>query len=317
MTAPANSPRCLVVGPGLLGSRTAVALASRGCRTVLFGRSLSPWLAPRMASVPELEHVPGVVEGPDLAEAARGAEVAFLMAGSSTPAASEASVGEGLQGSLGVALAALEAVTAAGVRRVVIASSGGTVYGRATVLPTPEDHPTRPVSLHGMHAMSVERYADYYARRRDVESVVLRFSNVYGPGQHVRGQQGVIAAWCEAAERGDPISVIGDGETRRDFVYVEDAARAAVLAGLDGPPTGVFNVGGSRSWSLNELHAELERSVGRELPERRTPARPVDVPETLLDITRLREAVGWSPAVALPEGLSATWAWRHAAAPAT
>jgi UDP-glucose 4-epimerase len=239
------------------------------------------------------------------AAAARGAEVAFLMAGSSTPASSEAAVHEALEGSVGLVVTTLDALARAGVRRVVVASSGGTVYGPVSEVPTPEDHPTRPVSLHGMHSLAIEGYADYYARRHGTESVLLRFSNVYGPGQRSRGEQGVIAAWCEAALADRPIRLMGEGETRRDFVHAEDAAAAAALAGLDGPP-GTFNVGGDASWSLEQLRAELERALGRPLRVERTPARPVDVPETHLDIARIERAVGWRPTIALPDGLRAT-----------
>lgn len=192
-------------------------------------------------------------------------------------------------------------------RRLVIASSGGTVYGVPSRLPTPEDHPTRPISLHGHHSLTVERYAQFFAERHGFETIILRFSNPYGPGQIARRGQGVIAAWSQALARNEPLVVYGDPETRRDFLYIEDLVEATALAGLSAP-TGVYNVGSGISTPLREV-IDLLTAIGHPSKIVHADARTVDVPVTHLDCSRLEQAVGWRPAVSLPEGIRACLEW--------
>ena len=161
--------------------------------------------------------------------------------------------------------------------------------------------------MHGVTALSIESYADFYRRQHGLESVVLRYSNVYGPGARSRREQGVIAAWREALARGERPVLIGDGSERRDFVYAGDAATAA-LAALGAEP-GVYNVGAGESWALSEV-LELMRDVsGQPIEVERRPGRPVDVPIAELDHSAFTKATGWEPAVDLREGLRRTWEW--------
>jgi UDP-glucose 4-epimerase len=193
-------------------------------------------------------------------------------------------------------------------RRLVIASSGGTVYGVATRLPTPEDHPTRPISLHGHNSLTVERYAQFFAERHDFETIILRFSNPYGPGQIARRGQGVIAAWSQALARDEPLVLYGDPETRRDFLYIDDLVDATARAGLSAP-TGVYNVGSGVSTPLREVIDLLVAAGGRPTKVVDADARPVDVPVTHLDCSRLQRTTGWHPTVSLAEGIDACLEW--------
>lgn len=308
-TTPLTTRRCLVIGGGLLGSHTAFRLADLGHETVLYSRSFSPWLLAQRASRPQLSLQRGTVDASgELQRLIGEADVVFLLAGSSTPAGADRDPAGGLSGSVALAVRVLDAMRHTGTRRVALASSGGTVYGCVRQVPTPEDHPTEPISLHGVNAVCIEQYADYFARQHGLEPVVLRFSNVYGPGQRVRADQGVLAAWCEAHAAGRPIQLMGDGAVRRDFVYATDAAEATARAALDAP-IGTYNVGGGAAWSLAELLDLLHEVSGRDELVHRTPARPVDVPITHLDVSKLERACGWRPRVELPEGLRATWEW--------
>jgi UDP-glucose 4-epimerase len=203
----------------------------------------------------------------------------------------------------------------AGQKRIVLASSGGTVYGRPETLPTPEDTPTRPISVHGVNSVATEQYALFYARQHGLEPSIVRFSNVYGPGQYARRGLGVVAAWCEALAAGEPVVILGDGEVRRDFIYADDAARAAVAVAFDAPRPGVYNSGSGVSTSLRELLELIAEASGRDPKLDRRPAREIDVPVTQLDSSALQGHTGWTPEVDLAEGLARTWEWtqRHAA----
>jgi UDP-glucose 4-epimerase len=237
------------------------------------------------------------------------ADVVFYMAGSSTPAMAQTDPGGSITSSVVPAAAVLDLMRGTSTRRIVLASSGGTVYGAVKQLPTTEEHPTTPISLHGHNSLTVERYAMFFAEQHSFEPVILRYSNPYGPGQLARHGQGVIAAWCEALAYEETITLYGNGQVRRDFVFIDDAADATAFAGLRATGPAIYNVGSGESLSLQSLLETLERVAGRHADIRHIPARPVDVPATQLDCTRLSRDLGWTPTTPLEEGIRASWEW--------
>jgi UDP-glucose 4-epimerase len=301
--------RCLIIGGGFLGSHLAAHLSDAGCDVVVYSRSFSPWLLARERAMPTLQLVEGIVPpGDGLGELLSAADVVFYMAGTSTPAMAQDDPGGSITRYVVPAAAVLDLMHYTNTRRLVVASSGGTVYGTVSQLPTAEDHPTEPSSMHGHNALTVERYARFFSEQHGFEPVILRFSNPYGPGQIARRGQGVIAAWAQALAHDKEIVVYGGGEVRRDFVFVEDATRAAAAAGLGAPP-GIYNVGSGRATTLAEALDTLQRAAGKEARIHTLEARAVDVPVTQLDSTRMRLATGWLPQTSLAEGIQATWDW--------
>ena len=255
-----------------------------------------------------------MVPGEGLLELVAAADVVFYMAGSSTPSMASADPGGSIIRHVVPAAAVLDVMRETSTRRIVIASSGGTVYGVAAQLPTSEDHPTRPISLHGHHSLTIERYAQFFVERHGFEAIILRFSNPYGPGQISRRGQGVIAAWTHALARDEPLLVFGDLTVRRDFVFVDDLIEATALAGLHAPP-GTYNVGSGQATPLEQVIDLLFATAGRETDVVHADSRPVDVATTQLDSSRLRAAIGWRPAVTLPEGIRAGWEWARTLPP--
>jgi UDP-glucose 4-epimerase len=305
--APAH---CLVIGGGLIGSHTAQGLLDKGQAVTVMSRSFSSLLEAHPEAGSRLQLVKETLPGASrLDELVADADVVLLLAGSSTPALSEEDAVASITGSLEPGLAVLEAVRRAGKERIVIASSGGTIYGEVERTPTPEDAPLRPISVHGVNSLALETYAGFYAREHGLRPITLRYSNVYGPDMRTRHGQGVIAAWCAALRRGEPLTLIGDDSVRRDFVYATDAADATVRValGVEGP--GVYNVGLGKAHSLAEVLAILEEVSGTEPEVDRRPGRSIDVSATELDSSRLAEETGWRPAVDLREGIELTWRW--------
>ncbi|MEA2347945.1 MAG: UDP-glucose 4-epimerase [Thermoleophilaceae bacterium] len=299
---------CLVVGGGFIGAHCADRLVAADHRVTVFSRSFNDWLT--RPDAPEgIETVEGTI-GADgaLRELVAEADVVVYVAGSSTPAASEADPGGSIERAVVPATAVLEHVRATGGGRVVMASSGGGVYGEVREVPTRETHPTVPINVHGLNALTIERYADFYATHYGVEPVILRYSNPYGPAQPIRHGQGVIAAWCNAVARDEPVVVFGDTSISRDFVYVADAADATARAAFEANP-GIYNVGAGRSTPLTEVLATIAQVSGRapRLDERQ--GRPVDVRVTQLDSSRLEAQVGWRASTSLPDGIAAQWSW--------
>jgi len=301
----------LVVGGRFLGAHVAQRLAAREHTVIVYSRSFNEWLVRKdRSSKGHIELAEGELPaGHGLAELIDSADVVFYMAGSSTPAMAQTDPGGSIISSVVPAAAVLDLMRETSTRRIVLASSGGTVYGAVKRLPTSENDPTTPISLHGHNSLTVERYAMFFAEQYAFEPVIIRYSNPYGPGQLARRGQGVVAAWCEALAHGETITLYGDGQVRRDFVFIDDAAEATVVAGLEAIGPTVYNVGSGESRSLNDLLGVLQCMSGRSARVHRIPARPVDVPATQLDCSRIRSDLGWKPTTPLQVGIRASWEW--------
>lgn len=193
--------------------------------------------------------------------------------------------------------------------KLLYVSSGGTLYGNPAILPVPEDQPLWPRSNHGVAKVAVEGFLRVYSGQHGDRVTVLRPSNVYGPGQVMREGFGVIRTMLEHARQGMAMEFWGDGETVRDFLFIEDFVEACWQLVAPRAPVGVYNVGAGEGCSLNTLRGLVERVTGRELRVRWMAARAVDVRGIVLDSTRLRAATGWVPQVTLEEGIRRMWDW--------
>lgn len=210
----------------------------------------------------------------------------------------------------------LEAVRAASPRtRVVFSSTGGALYGGFATPPSDEATPKDPEAPYGIAKLSVEYYLAYYGRVHGIETVALRYGNVYGPRQDPHGEAGVVAIFCNRIIDGRGLTVFGDGEQTRDYVFAGDVARANVLAASVAlPPTGrldarAFNIGTGVETSVNALAASLQRAAGAERPIDYAPARAGEIQRSALEVRKAREVLGWSPSVSIDDGLAETYRW--------
>ena len=206
-----------------------------------------------------------------------------------------------------------ELARAHGTKRMIFVSSGGVVYGEPERIPTPETAPKLPASPYGVTKLVAEHYMHYYARVWGLEYVALRYSNVYGPRQDPHGEAGVVAIFCNRVMDGVPLTIFGDGEQTRDYVFVGDVVRANVLAAevdVDPHPAGLdaraFNVGTGKETTVNELARTLMKATGRDVPIEYAEARPGELLRSCLDTSALRSR-GWEPATTLERGLELTY----------
>ena len=190
----------------------------------------------------------------------------------------------------------------ANLPRVICVSSGGTVYDSECPPPHHETTPTRSANSYGEAMLSIEELL----RKHCPDHVVIRASNVYGPGQLPRRGQGVIAHWMKAIVDGIPIHFIGDPATRRDYIFITDLVDALVRCTDASAPPQLVNIGSGTGTSLEGLLTLIEQAAGRTLTVRRSPARDFDAPSTWLDVTCARETLGWTPTISLPVGLAKT-----------
>ena len=232
----------------------------------------------------------------------------------------------------------VECARGLGCGRFVFVSSGGVVYGEPEVRPTPESTPKLPRSPYGVTKLAAEQYLYYYRAEHGLEYAALRYANVYGPRQDPHGEAGVVAIFCNRLRDGVPITVFGDGEQTRDYVYVGDCAAANVLVGSiaydqlvksgpgPGPAPGpvstagggegggtaldaaAFNVGTGVETSVNELAAGLMAVSGRRVAVEHAAARAGELMHSCIAPGKL-EGLGWSRGVSLDDGLERTY--RH------
>jgi len=189
------------------------------------------------------------------------------------------------------------------VGRVIFFSSGGTVYGIPQVVPIPEDASGDPISTYGIHKLTIEYYLYFYQYMYHLPSIVLRIANPYGRYQRPFTNQGLIPNVLARCLTGQPVEVWGDGEAVRDYIYVDDVIRAALLALTYRGAERVFNIGSGEGHSINEVLHTVDRLLPGRLQVQRRPGRPVDVPTNVLDITRARQALHWQPDTALEQGI--------------
>lgn len=204
----------------------------------------------------------------------------------------------------------MEGALRAGTRKIVFASSGGTIYGEPEpeALPVGEDHPQRPVSPYGVAKKVVNDYLFAFQQLHGLDFTSLALANVYGPRQDPHGEAGVVAIFAGRLLSGEGCTIFGDGEQTRDFVYVDDVVDAFVRA-IDRGSGLVFNIGTGTETSVNALYEAMARAAGVADDAVHADARPGELARSSLDPTLAGKELGWVPAVSLPDGVQRTLDW--------
>jgi UDP-glucose 4-epimerase len=204
----------------------------------------------------------------------------------------------------------LEAARAAGARKVVFASSGGTIYGDVDPkdLPVRESHPRRPLSPYGVSKSAFGDYLAAYRELHQLEYTALALANVYGPRQDPHGEAGVVAIFAGRLLKGEPCTIFGEGTQTRDYVYVDDVVDAFVRAADKGGGL-LMNIGTGVETSVNELYTTMAEAAGVSDAAVRAPARAGELERSALDVGRAGIQLGWKPWTALPTGVSEVLRW--------
>lgn len=250
------------------------------------------------------------VRQPDLVELMkhRRPEVVFHLAAQASVAVSVAQPVFDAEVNLVGSLNVLQGAVAARARKVVFASSGGTIYGTPAELPVKEGHPQHPISPYGVAKKAVGDYLRYYREAHGLEYSALALANVYGPRQDPDGEAGVVAIFARWLLAGERPTIHGDGEQTRDFVFVDDVVDAFVRA--TGKADGLLvNIGTGEETSVQRVYDTMAGVLGFAEPARYGPARQGDVRRSALDPGRAEIHLGWKPFTPLEDGLRATLDW--------
>jgi UDP-glucose 4-epimerase len=307
-----GGPSCIVLGGGgFMGVNLCRRLASSSLRVRAFGRRC---------------FFPEALEGVEwyqgdfsdavaLASAIETYDIVFHLVHATTPHSSNLDMAGDVQQSVMPSLALMDICRNLGVKRIVFVSSGGTVYGPAAQIPTPETAPTEPITAYGISKLAIEKYLALYQRLHGLDYRILRVANPYGPYQVPIKNQGIIATLVSYALSDKRVEIWGDGSVVRDYIFVGDVIDAMEAAAAHRGDGRIFNIGTGQGRSLLEIIAAIEAQLGRRLDISWKPGRPIDVPASIMAIKRARDVLGWAPTTPFEQGLEQTIAWWRGRAP--
>jgi UDP-glucose 4-epimerase len=243
-----------------------------------------------------------------LVEALSGIDVVYHLVSTTVPGTADLDPKTDVRDNLIGTINLLESMQRLGLSRILFLSSGGTVYGVPEIVPIPETHALRPVNSYGIVKAAIEHYLQMYRRTRGFSPVIVRASNPFGPRQAHSGVQGVVSTFLRRILTGEPIEIWGDGTVVRDYLEVSDLAELCVRAGTS-DREGAYNAGSGHGLSVNDVVEAVRKVTGADVKVIYKPARPVDVPRSVLDCSRAKNEFGWECVIGFDSGLSNTWNW--------
>lgn len=239
-----------------------------------------------------------------------GIDVCFHLANRFTPAESNANMTSDVNENLISTLRLLNAIRYHNVRRIVYASSGGTVYGKNDAQLASETDTGKPLCAYGIVKLAIENYLYLYNHLYGIEYNILRLSNVYGVHQRLGTKQGAISAFIGRILQGEDIEIWGDGNVIRDYVYISDVVRAFAIAGFSHRVNNTYNVGSGVGYSLNDIIDELRIQFNEiDFAVNYKTARALDVPINVLDISKIRYELAWQSKITLRQGIKEMSHW--------
>ena len=199
----------------------------------------------------------------------------------------------------------LNAAKQNGAKKIIFSSSAA-IYGEADIIPTPESTTANPVNPYGVSKYAFESYMKYYHDEYDIDCIILRYSNVYGPRQNNEGEAGVVSLFVNQIISNNQLIINGNGSQTRDFVFVEDVARANLIAAKSDYPYLVANVATGKENSINELYAIIKENFDRQISKKYGPRRKGDQARSALNPNLIKQELNWEPAIDLNTGIQKT-----------
>lgn len=194
------------------------------------------------------------------------------------------------------------------IKKFIFASSGGVMYGECGKISPTEKQTPRPLSPYGITKHTVEHYLDYYSETYGLKYVAFRYGNVYGPRQDPHGEAGVVAIFIKRILASEPISIFGDGEQMRDYVFVSDIVHANLIA-LQKGENEIFNIGTGKTKSVNQLFYELSKITDYFQKPVYKPQRTGELFKSSLDVKKAKQKLGWSARIDFNSGLKETFGY--------
>ena len=302
------SKHLILGGAGFIGSNLAKKLVSEGIRPTIFTRPTSSLI--NLASI--LDNV-DIIYGDwtdenILSKIIQGANIVYHLITTTFPSSALDSSIYDIQSNLIPTVRLLELCTKFNVQKLIYASSGGTVYGDPQFTPITEEHPLNPRSLYGQSKVTIEKYLQFYARLKSLNVIILRISNPFGSGQKLLGVQGLVAVAMGCVVYNRPISIYGQGEAIRDYIYIEDVVEAIHLSAQNPSlKSAILNISSGQGKSIIEVILAIEKVVGKSITKEFIPSRSGDVNVSILSNDLARETLGWFPSTEFTQAIQSTW----------
>jgi UDP-glucose 4-epimerase len=301
--------RCLVLGGGgFIGSHLVEALLASGNEVSVFDSPNARYLSFFRQQGIKI-FTGNFLNFDDVTPSLSNADIVYHLISATVPQTSNDSPEYDVQANVLGTLRLLDGLRKTQVKKIIFASSGGTVYGMPKEIPIKESHPTDPTSSYGICKLTIEKYLHLYWTLYGLDYCVLRIANAYGVRQPITMTQGVISSFMDKAMRGDELVIWGDGSIMRDYIYISDIANAMTKAANYTGEYKIFNIGAGQGHSLNDIVSSLEMVFQEPLKLSYMPARTFDVPVNILDISRAKKYLDWMPMVSLHDGISRTYEW--------
>ncbi len=300
----------IIGGTGFIGRHVALALAQRQISVVLASRREPQFEFPK-AAAPFIKWEYCDIRQPNWDNFLERVDVVHYYAWDSTPAKAQLDPGQDLHANV---LPLIELLKSLSDRRniskkLLFASSGGTVYGRPEIVPIPETHRLQPTTAYGAGKVAAETYINFYRSFYGIDCRIARIANPFGAGQNLDSGQGVATIFAEKALRGSKITIWGSGQVVRDFIHVSDLSEALVrYASMERSSVtpDSLNIASGKGTSINEIINELSDLVGHQLDVSYSGERSYDVSANVLDIANARDLLNWSPKLTFHEGMERT-----------
>lgn len=295
----------VIGGNGFIGSHVVDELLLSGHKVRVLDRGYEAYRNP----LPNVDYrIGSFADKPLLIEALESIDVVIHLISATVPSTSNRDPVFDVNANLIATVSLLELLRESDVRKIIYFSSGGTVYGVPDVTPVNECARLNPICSYGIVKVAIENYLFMYHKLYGLEYVVLRASNPYGERQGHIGVQGVISTFVNAVLNDEDVTIWGDGEIIRDYIYVKDLAKLCVVAS-NSNCVGVFNAGSGVGLSLNDLVATLGSVSKREINPKYLSSRGFDVPKIVLDVKRAKTTFNWECNTNITCGLKITWNW--------
>lgn len=289
-------------GQGFIGYNLCSKLVEYGYQVSVFGQVIDP-----DRIIKECNYIAGDFSNIDeYVDIFEGVDVVYHLISTTNPGTSNNNITQDIETNLISTIKMLNNCVKKHVKKVIFASSGGTVYGVPETLPISEEHKTNPICSYGITKLAIEKYLELYNRMYNLEYMILRLANPYGPF-HVSNSQGLINVYLNKVIENNIIEIWGDGEVSRDYIYIDDVVNAMCLSLNSNIKNEVLNIGSGEGTTINDVIKIMEESLGMQLNKVYKESRNVDVPINILDINKAKQKLNWLPQVNIKEGIIKTY----------
>lgn len=295
----------VIGGNGFIGSHLVDRLLLKGHNVRVFDSVYERYRKPLINIDYRISTLDNI---PDLYEAMLGIEIIFHLASSSVPSTSNIDTISDINMNLIPTLNVLNLSVKLGIERIIYFSSGGAVYGIPLTTPVNEKHLLQPISSYGIVKATIEKYLFLYQRLYNIKPLIFRPSNPYGPRQGHYMAQGVISTFLRKIKMDEGITVFGDGNSTKDYIYINDLIDLCYELSFSNE-IGVFNLGTGKGISINQIISQISKITGVTPEIINADLQNYDVSHFVLDISKISNILGMHPSTSLEKGISETWNW--------